>query len=454
MTKEKHLSQYFKNDLLTTYVCIFIFALSYLALKNDFSFWQKATTRYSGESIGKVAKVDADVRKRNSTNVFWTEVRRNDRVAIGDRIFVGPNSNTVINFSDGKSIVIGANSLIKFNTQNKNIKLSLEYGSIKSSNLPETLVLDDCGRSIKIQADTNSDLEIGKTDCGKIQVKSTTGSVKINNKQVAPTTKPVQMTSLITRPTKLKEKPKVNQTMLNLESLNPAEIAKITASSLDDLKKQFATVSAPVIALPEKPLLPPELVNPTDQAEAPVATWLTADTATQYLLEYADNPAFDKAQSLTTSATSQILNSTANKIYYRLKSQRENQFSEYSKIGTITITRIVPKIVKEIPKKIPVTTPVIDPDYTNLTYFFQETGNYIDLKFQAEIKESGAFKVEISKSTSFAKILKSYSTTQTSFTLDDTLPVGRYYWRVRAENGDANSDWSKIGVLEIIPGKI
>lgn len=455
------MDKYLKDDYITVYVSVGVIALCYYALKVDFSFWQNKGVRANQQSIGKVTKIVSDVRVRNSKNIFWSEARKNDVVGIGDSVFVGPNSNTIIKFQDGKSITVGSNSLVKFNTESKNVKLSLEYGSIKSNSLPDSLVLDDCGQTLHIESAPNSDLEIGKSDCGKVQVKSTRGAVRINKKPIAQNSVPVQIKSSPAPPLKkLKEKPVVNLSMAQLEKLNPAEVAKVTSLSLDDLQKQFAPAPIAVLSLPpQKPLLAPQLIQETTVIPAnskilPTAAWVKSENAKEYILETADNPEFRNVRIQKTIATSQVLPVSKGSIYYRLKSVNETKSSEYSKTGLISFALPKVEAPKPIVKQQPIATPIIDSDYTSLTYFFQKTGPYLWIKWAADMKLPHSYQVEISKKANFKKITKRYNTKESTFVIGDVLPVGRYFWRVRTEVKGETSAWSKTGILEIIPGKI
>lgn len=213
----------FKRELLskdhsTAFICLLLIAFGYYALVNDYSFFKTHKVKSSKTaSIGKITIVKSDARLRSSKNVLWSNAQLEDFIAHGDSLFVGADSKIEVSFNDGKSITIGSNSLVKFNTENQKIKLNLEYGSLKSQNLPTQLVVDDCGQALNIQS-TEGDLEIGKTNnCGKVKVKSTKGRIKLNNKVLSQVA--VQETIVIAPPptVALVEKPQMNTDIIKLQ---------------------------------------------------------------------------------------------------------------------------------------------------------------------------------------------------------------------------------------------
>lgn len=546
--KFQKLEKFFKEDSITIYVCVIGLLIGFYALHTDFSFFNIGGRNASGETIGVVSTVESDVRLRGSKNIFWEIARSDDSIIQGDSLFVGPNSSIVVNFEDGTSITIGANSLIKFKAEGDKIKLNLQYGSIKSQNLPAKLVLDDCRKSLDIQSTKgDTDLEISKTSkCGKIQVKTKKGDIKVNDEVVTKTK------SLIVAPlpiVKLIDKPIINEAIVKLESLPAVEVAKINEMKPYDVQKKIEAET--------KPLLPPQLLRQkariiVNKNKIPAASWLKAENAKEYILETADNPEFTNlVVSRTSDSISKIENLTGDQVYYRLKSVGyNNATSEYSQTGQIELAypsikikrdRIVydyiaksskdvgpakkfnvkwtdvpnaDKYVVEVDTKtgdfsnatsyttrepasaikIPgqgqykyrvsayskaerkisstskfgeviynrlfnIKTPEIEKTASSLQFFFQKgLGKYIWLKWIApENKKSDTFRVEIAKDENFSSLFKAYSTSKNKVLLQENIPAGQYFWRVRAESGEDKeqvSDWSKLGYLEINSGTL
>ena len=263
------------KDNYTTIICLFLIVLGYYALINDYSLFKVKKNKHTGSSsIGKITVVKSDARVRSSKNVLWSNAQIEDIVDHGDSLFVGPDSKIEISFNDGKSITIGSNSLVKFNTENQKVKLNLEYGSLKSQNLPSQLVLDDCGQAIDIQA-SNGDLEIGKSNnCGKLKVKSEKGVVKINNKVLNKT--PKNETVIIAPPPtiSLKEKPKINPEILRLEAERAAayKAAEMQAEQLRlaELAAKHQDFVPPQPIIPQPIEKPAEPIVPEPLAEQPI----------------------------------------------------------------------------------------------------------------------------------------------------------------------------------------
>ena len=102
-------------------------------------------------------------------------------------------------------------------------------------------------------------------------------------------------------------------------------------------------------------------------------------------------------------------------------------------------------------------TPAIEKTASSLQFFFQKgLGKYIWLKWVSpEAKVTDKYRIEIAKDQNFTKLFKSYSTYKTKVLVQDNLPVGNYYWRVRAESTEDKeqvSDWSNPGKIEINSG--
>lgn len=550
--KFQKFKKFFNDDTITIYVCVIGLLIGWYALHSDFSFFNIGGRSASGQTIATVDDVESDVRLRGTKNIFWENARTQDSIVEGDSLFVGPESMIVIRFEDGKSITIGANSLIKFKSENNKIKLNLQYGSIKSQNLPTQLVLDDCGKALDIKAQGDADLEIGKSsECGKIQVKAKKGEVKVNDKIVDKTK------DLVVEPkpiVKLIEKPVINEAIVKLESLPAPEIAKIQEMKPEEVQKKVE-VEQKKVEEAKKPLLPPQLLRKTakiliDKNKLPAASWQKAELAKEYILETSPEPEFKNPTVVRTPASiHQVENLGNDQLYYRLKSVGDdNKESAYSEVGQIEFVypsiRIkepkevydyiaksskdlgqpkdfnvkwtdVPnadKYVVEVdekgsdfssPKKftsrkpasavqVPgkgqyeyrvsaynaqnrkissssnvgeiiynrlfdMKTPAIEKTASSLQFFFQKgLGKYIWLKWVSpEAKVTDKFRVEIAKDQNFTKLFKSYSTYKTKVLVQDNLPVGDYYWRVRAESTEDKeqvSDWSNPGKIEINSG--
>ncbi len=306
-----------RNDIYTTIVCLLIIALGAYFLKTDFSFFSLGRDIQLSEIIGQIDKVKSEVRHRSTKNIFWINSSEKDVLTFGDSIFVGSDSQTEIKFSDGSKIKIGPNSLVKFRMDDKKIKLSLQYGTIKSDRLPTGLILDDCGQSLEIASD-NGDVEIGKKNaCGKIKVKSKTGSVTVNKKNVEFDGSFRSRKSLA----KLFEKPPE-------QIIAPSEVTTPQSNTVVEYK----------LALP--PQLTSEKSNYLVSNKNPlILRWQYADNAKEYIVEYSSTPDFsEKVEQRSIQNESLVESIQSDKIYYRLKSVSENNLeSAYSQVGEVSI---------------------------------------------------------------------------------------------------------------------
>ena len=306
-----------RNDIYTTIVCLIIIALGAYFLKTDFSFFSSGRDIQLSEIIGRIDKVKSEVRHRSTKNIFWINSFEKDVLTFGDSVFVGSDSQTEIKFSDGSKIKIGPNSLVKFRMDDKKIKLSLQYGTIKSDRLPMGFILDDCGQSLEIASDSG-DIEIGKKNaCGKIKVKSKTGSVTINKKSVESDGSFQSRKSLA----KLFEKPPE-------QIITPSEVLTPEPNTVTDYK----------LALP--PQLISEKTNYLVSKKNPlVLRWQYADHAKEYVVEYSSMPDFnEKVEQRSMQNESLVQSIQSDKIFYRLKSVSENNSeSAYSQVGEVNI---------------------------------------------------------------------------------------------------------------------
>ena len=306
-----------RNDIYTTIVCLLIIALGAYFLKTDFSFFSLGREVQSSEIIGQIDKVKSEVRHRSTKNIFWINSSEKDVLTFGDSVFVGSDSQTEIKFSDGSKIKIGPNSLVKFRMDDKKIKLSLQYGTIKSEKLPTGLVLDDCGQSLEIASDSG-EIEIGKKNaCGKVKVKSKTGTVTVNKKIV--------------------DSSGVIRSRKSVTSLFEKPIERIEASPV-------VTETPTTLPFEIKQALPPVLVNDkltylVNKKNPLVLKWQPTDFAKEYIIEYSPTPDFsEKKEQRSTQNQYSVESIQSDKIYYRLKSVSENNTeSAYSQVGEVDI---------------------------------------------------------------------------------------------------------------------
>jgi len=488
----------------TSVFCVLAIALGYYALESDFSFFKNQNLKNSSNSIGKIESVISDARLRSSKNVLWSNARIEELIGQGDSLFVGPESHIEIKFNDGKSISIGENSLVKFNTENKKIKLNLAYGSIKSANLPTQIVLEDCGQSLNIQSNSG-DLEIGKSNqCGKIKVKSKKGVVKVNNKVVPKVAESTEAIVVAPPPIiVLNEKPIVNEAVLKLEEEKAAEYKELELKAEEQRLAELAAKAAPIpepsplekiveqiplaekLITPEetelkpdpipepaplaeenitttedatiatiqdkpeiKPLLPPDIKKNKSKMEAsfdrlPIARWNPAENASEYILEVSANETFDQFDSYKTSDLEYKINIKDNeKIFYRLKSvSSDNRTSEYSKTARIDITYPSISIKNHVQ------------EFNYVATSSKDTGKEKDFSVNwTEVPNANKYVVELDENPEF-KNPKEIITRKPSSVVKIGAN-GKYNYRVSAYNSQDRKISSSSQIGEIIYNRI
>ena len=422
----------FNIDRITVILCICIIALGFYLLETNFSFFdffQKNKTS-NKNSIGKIQIVKSDARLKNSKQFFWADAKRNDVINLGDSIFVGDQSSVQIIFNDGSKMIIAANSLIKFNSENKKLKLSLQYGSVKTEKTSDQLVLDDCGKSIDLEG-KNASLEIGKTtDCGDLKVNIAKGDVKVNNSDFN-LKKSANMLIKSSSMAQLKELPKVNETILKLEDIAPKiEIDQLSESTENkktalpaEIEKTIKETEQKII---EAPMLPPklvsnEIIHTVGQNQSAKVNWHPATNAQKYIVEYTDDPNFNDYKTTETFQTEFDFGDITDPVYYRLKSiSRLNNISkEYSTIGKVNIN--FPKIA------------IKDPPLKDLYIATSNSDPGVEKKFTvnfSSVPTADKYLIELGPNNDFTKSLKFQSRSPSSII---KVPApGKYGYRVKA----------------------
>ncbi|QDK38265.1 FecR domain-containing protein [Bdellovibrio sp. NC01] len=90
-------------------------------------------------------------------------------------------------------------------------------------------------------------------------------------------------------------------------------------------------------------------------------------------------------------------------------------------------------------------TPVPLEPYNNVSIFLQKTTEpaiWIEWK---KVKDAEVYKVEISDKEDFSRVLVSSNVEKNRFLIKDKVPLGKLYWRVRAQSKDESelSDWTE-----------
>lgn len=92
----------------------------------------------------------------------------------------------------------------------------------------------------------------------------------------------------------------------------------------------------------------------------------------------------------------------------------------------------------------PLSTPVLAEPFNNASIFLQkEMEPFIWLEWK-KVKGATVYKIEVSDRSDFSRLLISKSIPENRFLIKDRVPLGKIFWRVRAESKDDNelSDWT------------
>jgi|GEM_PF-3800141 hypothetical protein len=68
--------------------------------------------------------------------------------------------------------------------------------------------------------------------------------------------------------------------------------------------------------------------------------------------------------------------------------------------------------------------------------------------FKWEVVDADNYRLEIAADDGFQKVLHSAVVSDNQLIVTKSLPKGKLFWRVRAQRGSANSDWSQVFTLE------
>lgn len=130
--------------------------------------------------VGEILKLENDTRHRTKTSFTWSKAKVSQQIRLGDSVFTGAASSSLVDLKQGGSLKMGANTLIVFddikglkvpNLKMGNFKLSVN-GSLKVGIANDITVLSGNG----------SEVEISVEDKKKPTIKITKGDVQVETK--------------------------------------------------------------------------------------------------------------------------------------------------------------------------------------------------------------------------------------------------------------------------------
>lgn len=160
--------------LAVTIICVF----SYFLYDDSFLFQDRES---KNAKIGAILQAQNDVRLRASDSFTWNSAHKTEVVFERDSIFTGKGSQTQINLVDGSKIFLNENSLITLVSKNGSLELNLRYGNIQTEiNQTSKLELKAGSQKILLKKESaTSKLEIKKPKYGLTKIKLISGKLSV-----------------------------------------------------------------------------------------------------------------------------------------------------------------------------------------------------------------------------------------------------------------------------------
>lgn len=180
--------------------------------------------------------------------------------------------------------------------------------------------------------------------------------------------------------------------------------------------------------------------NPEEQAPSQEikVNWTEVPFAKNYTLEISKDESFATPELLeiSSTATTAKLNNSG-KYYLRVKATDENN----QLIGSYSNTQQAVYDFTNI-----LSSPNLTEPFDKSTVFLQqEMAPFVWLEWKP-VKDALFYQIQISTKADFSTTLFSARVNENRFLVKQKIPLGKIYWRVRAETNEEsrNSDWSKL----------
>lgn len=401
-----------RTDKILLAIAAGIFCLCSYLLSNE-DFLDNLTTN-KAPIIGKVVTASGDSRRRYATDFRWAGLKKEKSIHRGDRVFNGEDSTTIIEFPKQLRLSLEPNSLVIFDQEGDQLKLSLQFGDAKITGGSS---LDM--QNIKIiKKTTSSNGSLGRSQFqgeaaqwvhSPIQRSKSPSQMAVEADSVPPTTV-------------------ANEFVAPIYSAPPmTPVAPSTA------KNQSQNKSSEKM----RPTRAPILESLTTIYEVPNATplrlaWKEVPRSKAYLVEVSKEPGFKNPQQFKTKARDLVFKTPPARVfYYRVSALgHKNSLGTSSPPGKVIVKASKPKLMPVDLRRVLARSPAEAPKAQS----FQLSWEKIPL--------AAAFELQTSTTADFQKIATE-KTTQTSSTIELQEP-GEIFTRVRAvdENGQAFSDFS------------
>jgi photosystem II stability/assembly factor-like uncharacterized protein/fibronectin type 3 domain-containing protein len=183
---------------------------------------------------------------------------------------------------------------------------------------------------------------------------------------------------------------------------------------------------------------PPDLVSPTDDATdqntSLTLAWDAVTGATSYDLQVSTSSNFTTTivNQSTTNTYFDVTGLSENTEYFwRVRAEDDDSESDWSQVWSFTTLN-----------------PILDPpDLVSPTDDATDQNTSLTLDWDA-VTGATSYDVQLSTSSNFTTTIVNQSTTNTYFDVTGLSENTEYFWRVRAEDDDSESDWSQVWSFE------
>ena len=203
----------------------------------------------------------------------------------------------------------------------------------------------------------------------------------------------------------------------------------------------------------DQPLLasvePISILAATPESEpepVPVALqWSPAPLAKQYEIELSETPDFKLSQKLTSSdPKKEIRLKRPGTTYYRVRGLNAagSAVTEFSSMGQLRYDF-----------KLPLAAPKLIEPIAGVTLFFQQAKSTPFWMGWGSVRQATVYVLQIDQDPNFSKPVLQHRTDQLSYLMKKNLPLGKLYWRVKAQNTERESHWSEARALTVLGGR-
>lgn len=237
------------------------------------------------------------------------------------------------------------------------------------------------------------------------------------------------------------EKYEVTQNQVAWSQFKPGKhYYRVFAKGLNGLVSEPSEVGTIDVSVGGLTLNPLKTISAVGQAPGPKETpisWSEVPFAKSYLVQVDKSKDFSHPQQMeySTSSGSLVLNDPGNyAVRVQALDESNKPLTEFSNVQEVLYTF-----------RTPLTAPALMEPFNNASIFLQtEMEPFIWLEWK-KVEGATSYRIEISDKPDFSRTLISKSLTSNRYLIKEKVPLGKIYWRVRAEaKGDVElSEWAE-----------